>query len=87
MLQAKLLIGNDGVVKGDINCQDADILGNVSGDFRVNGLLQLRGQCLVQGNLFAGRLEVEPTATFNGSCHMGANVVELNAEMANAVNQ
>ncbi len=85
--KAKLLIGNDGVVKGDINCQDADILGNVSGDFRVNGLLQLRGQCLVQGNLFAGRLEVEPTATFNGSCHMGANVVELNAEMANAVNQ
>ena len=85
--QSKLIVGTEGVIKGDISCQDADILGNVSGDFRVNGLLQLRGQCLVHGNLYAGRLEVEPTATFNGSCHMGANVVELNSEMATAVNQ
>jgi cytoskeletal protein CcmA (bactofilin family) len=85
--KSKLLIGNDGVIKGDVTSQDADILGNVSGDIRVSGLLQLRGQCLVQGNLYAGRLEVEPTATFNGSCHMGANVVELNAELGNAVNQ
>lgn len=85
--KSKLIVGTEGVIKGDISCQDADILGNVSGDFRVNGLLQLRGQCLVNGNLYAGRLEVEPTATFNGSCHMGANVVELNSEMASAVNQ
>ncbi len=85
--KSKLIVGTEGVIKGDISCQDADILGNVSGDFRVNGLLQLRGQCLVNGNLYAGRLEVEPTATFNGSCHMGANVVELNSEMATAVNQ
>jgi hypothetical protein len=31
----------------------------------------------VNGNLYAGKLQVEPTATFNGQCHMGTNVVEM----------
>ena len=30
------------------------------------------------GNLYAGTLQIEPTATFNGQCHMGANIVEMN---------
>ncbi|MFM2358440.1 MAG: hypothetical protein RLY16_433 [Bacteroidota bacterium] len=88
--KAKVLIGNDGVVEGDVTGQDADILGKVTGQLKIKGLLQLRGNCSVQGDIFAGKLEVEPTATFNGSCHMGANVVELNtAEILSnvAVNQ
>jgi hypothetical protein len=39
--------------------------------------LQLRGDCVVNGNLYAGKLQVEPTATFNGQCHMGANIVDM----------
>jgi len=29
---------------------------------------------MVKGNLYAGKLQVEPTAIFNGQCHMGINV-------------
>ena len=50
-------------------------------------MLQLRGKCNVDGDIYAGKLEVEPTATFNGRCHMGANVVKLNVELGLAVNQ
>ncbi len=75
---AKIVIGTNGVVEGDISGNQADIVGKVSGNIRAKELLQLRGECAVTGNLYAGKLQVEPSATFNGQCHMGANVVEMN---------
>lgn len=75
---AKIIIGNSGVVDGDISSNQADIVGKVSGNIRAKELLQLRGECVVTGNLYAGKLQIEPTATFNGQCHMGANIVEMN---------
>ncbi len=85
--RAKVLIGQEGVVEGDINGQQADIMGKVTGRVKIKELLQLRGKSNVNGELFAGKLEVEPTATFNGSCHMGANVVELTAELGNVASK
>ncbi len=74
---AKIVIGANGVVEGDISGNQADIVGKVTGNIRTKELLQLRGDCEVTGNLYAGKLQVEPTATFNGQCHMGGNVVEM----------
>ena len=74
---AKIIIGSSGVVEGDISGNQADITGKVSGNVRAKELLQLRGECAVIGNLYAGKLQVEPSATFNGQCHMGANIVEM----------
>ncbi|MGH2553364.1 MAG: bactofilin family protein [Chitinophagaceae bacterium] len=75
---AKIIIGSHGVVEGDISGNQADIVGKVSGNIRAKELLQLRGESVVTGNLFAGKLQIEPSATFNGQCHMGANIVEMN---------
>ena len=85
--KAKVLIGPEGSVDGDVEGITADILGKVSGTVKVKDLLNLRGKATLNGNIFAGKLQIEPTATFNGQCHMGANIVELNAEKAPAVNQ
>lgn len=74
---AKIVIGASGVVEGDILGNNADIVGKTSGTIKVKELLQLRGECVVNGNIYAGKLQVEPTATFNGQCHMGANVVDM----------
>jgi cytoskeletal protein CcmA (bactofilin family) len=74
---AKIVIGSSGVVEGDISGNQADIVGKVSGNIRAKEILQLRGECVVTGNLYAGKLQVEPSATFNGQCHMGANIVEM----------
>lgn len=83
---AKIIIGTSGVVEGDITGNQADITGKVSGNIRAKELLQLRGDCLVTGNLYAGKLQVEPSATFNGQCHMGANIVEMSTnEQAAAI--
>jgi cytoskeletal protein CcmA (bactofilin family) len=74
---AKIIVGASGVVEGDIIGNQADIVGKVTGNIRAKDILQLRGDCVVNGNLYAGKLQVEPTATFNGQCHMGANIVDM----------
>lgn len=74
---AKIVIGSSGIVQGDLLGYQADIVGKVTGNVRVKELLQLRGEAVVNGNLFAGKLQVEPSATFNGQCHMGGNIVEM----------
>jgi cytoskeletal protein CcmA (bactofilin family) len=85
--KAKVLIGQDGAVDGDITGANADIMGKVTGYIKISELLQLRGKCVVNGEIQTGKLEVEPTASFNGSCQMGASVVELMApELGNVVN-
>ncbi len=75
---SKIVIGSSGVVEGDISGNQADIVGKVTGNIRAKELLQLRGECVVTGNVYAGKLQVEPSATFNGQCHMGGNIVEMN---------
>ena len=85
--KAKILLGSDGVIEGSIKGRQADVMGKITGLVDIKEILQLRGKCIVDGDIYAGKLEVEPTATFNGRCHMGANVVELNIDLAPAVNQ
>ena len=85
--KAKVLIGQDGIVEGDIIGQQADVMGKITGKIKIYELLQLRGKSNVSAEITTGKLEVEPTATFNGRCHMGANVVELNVELGAVVNQ
>ncbi len=67
---AKVVIGANGVVQGDINGQQADIMGKVTGTIKVKDLLQLKGGSHVNGNIQAAKLQIEPTANFNGECHM-----------------
>ena len=67
---AKVVIGANGVVQGDINGQQADIMGKVTGTIKVKDLLMLKGGSIVNGNLQSAKLQIEPTANFNGECHM-----------------
>lgn len=82
--KGKILIGPEGTVEGDIEGEQADVLGKITGTIKVAGLLNLRGKAFVQGDIFAGKLQVEPTVTFNGQCHMGANVVGIKNELSAA---
>jgi cytoskeletal protein CcmA (bactofilin family) len=85
--KGKVLIGPEGQVQGDIKAAQTDILGKVTGIINVTDLLQLRSKAIVNGDIYAAKLQIEPTVTFNGQCHMGANVVAINVEKPLAVNQ
>ena len=69
---AKVVVGANGVVEGDISGNQADIIGKVTGNIKAKDLLQLRGESTVTGNLYADKLQIEPSAVFNGQCHMGS---------------
>src|SRR6187455_3411200 len=49
---AKIVIGSNGIVEGDLTGVQADIVGKVSGNVRTRELLQLRGECVVSGNIY-----------------------------------
>ena len=85
--KAKVIIGPMGIVEGDVQCRQADIMGQVTGSVKVAELLQLKGKAAVAGNLHSAKLMMEPSVNFNGNCHMGANIVEFNPEISLAVNE
>ncbi|MBS1927303.1 MAG: polymer-forming cytoskeletal protein [Chitinophagaceae bacterium] len=86
--RAKILLGPEAVVEGDIMAQQADILGRVLGKVSVNDILYLHGKAVIEGNIHTSKLQIDATASFNGACHMGANVVAFgNEQLAKAVNE
>lgn len=72
---ARILIGAEGLVEGDMESLQADVMGIIKGNIKVKELLNLRGNGVIAGNIYAGKLQVEPTFTFNGHCYMNNNVV------------
>jgi cytoskeletal protein CcmA (bactofilin family) len=69
---AKIIIGPTGFVEGNIEGSNADIFGRVAGNVSVKELLQLKEQGNIEGNIIAAKLQIDPTAVFNGKCQMGA---------------
>ena len=85
--KAKVLIGQEGCVEGNVYCRQADIMGQVTGNLTTTDLLQLKGKAAVAGDIQAAKFFIESTVNYNGQCQMGANIVELNPEIALAVNE
>ena len=81
---AKIVVGPSGFVEGNIEGSNADITGKVVGNISVKDLLQLREQCNVNGNIAAGKLQVDPSALYNGKCQMGpsaGNIVSMKTDV------
>ena len=77
-LKGKLVLGQTGVVDGEINCQQGDISGNIKGKIKVGELLALKATSKITGDIIAGKLSIEPGANFTGSCTMGNSVPNIN---------
>ena len=67
----KLVIGEHGMVKGTVECQNAEIMGKLDGKIDVKYALALRATSNLKGEISTGTLMVEPNAIFNGNCSMG----------------
>ncbi len=68
--KAKLVLGPNGKIEGDIHAQNADIQGNVKGRVTVGEILFLKSTALIQGDITTNKLIVESGAEFNGTCVM-----------------
>lgn len=69
--KAKIVVGNTGIVDGDLNGDTADISGKVFGKVDVTDLLFLKSSGYLEGDIITGKLVVEAGARFTGSCKMG----------------
>ena len=67
----KVVIGEKGCLQGTIDCQNAEIMGSVEGQVRIEQTLALRATSRMKGDVRTRILIVEPNAQFNGTCAMG----------------
>ena len=66
----KVVVGENGVVNGDLMCQEADVEGKIDGKLSIEGLLILRETAKITGDIQTARLHIEEGALFLGSCSM-----------------
>ena len=69
-LNGKLVVGDSGVVTGNVLCQNANIIGPVNGNLSVKELLSLHTSARVRGDILINKLSIEPGAVFTGKCRM-----------------
>lgn len=66
-----VVVGKDGVVRGDITTQDAVIGGHVTGVVTAESRLELQATCVIDGEIRARRVKLDEGGKVNGSVHMG----------------
>lgn len=77
---SKVVLGTEGVIEGDVFTREADLMGKVEGRVWTNELLYMHQNASVNGDIHASKLMIDPTASFNGQCKMGANIVDLGSD-------
>ncbi len=69
--KGKAIVGQSGMVEGDILAQNAEISGTVTGKVEVAELLSLKGAARINGDIYTDKLQIDKEAKFNGKCVMG----------------
>ena len=66
----KIVVGQTGVVEGDLTCKQADISGVVKGILKCEELTALKSTSKVEVELLTKQLLIEVGAVFTGKCQM-----------------
>jgi len=68
--KGKIVVGPTGVIEGEINCQNADLSGEIKATVKVAELLTLKESAKFTGDITTNKLAIEPGARFSGNCIM-----------------
>lgn len=82
-----LVLGEKGLVEGEVTCQNALIAGTVKAKIQVSELLSLKSTANLQGDIITNKLSIEPGANFTGSCSMGASIKNISSTESNEKTQ
>lgn len=66
----KVVVGETGKVKGEIDCKNSEVLGEVNGKIKVGELLSLKATAKIFGDIITKKLAIEPGSRFTGNCNM-----------------
>ncbi len=72
----KLIIGPQGVVIGEVNCQNAVIEGSFEGVLKVKEILNVKENAKISGDINTEQLLVQAGAIFNVNCNMGGQTLK-----------
>jgi len=72
--QGKIIIGQSGNIKGEIDCKNAEVSGKIEGKIEVKEQLTLKGSSMINGDIVTNKLAIEPGAKFTGSCSMESTI-------------
>jgi len=82
--KGKVVIGPNGIVKGEIKCVNCEVSGSVNGKVLVSELLSLKASSNISGDIKTGKLTIEPGAIFTGTCNMDHGSPEKTKQFAAA---
>ncbi len=66
----RVIIGNAGIVEGEVKCRNFDVSGIFKGKVGVYEHTILKENARFQGELTTSKLAIEPGAIFSGTCQM-----------------
>jgi cytoskeletal protein CcmA (bactofilin family) len=78
--EGKVVVGESGIIDGEVTCKNADVSGGINAKISVKELLQLKSTANILGDINTNKLSIEPGANFTGSCNMGSVVKEIQNE-------
>ncbi|MDE6348874.1 MAG: polymer-forming cytoskeletal protein [Bacteroides sp.] len=64
-----VVLGPQGKVTGNVTSVSAILEGTLKGDIHITDKLILKSGCMMNGDIYTSKLEIEPTACFNGNCN------------------
>lgn len=67
----KAVIGQTGVMEGDLTCKQAEVAGVIKGNINTEELTALKSTSKVEVELNTKQLLIEVGAQFTGKCNMG----------------
>lgn len=69
--KGKLVIGPNGKINGEVDCNNIEVAGFIKGKINATELLNMKSTSQIEGDIIAGKLSVEPGSLFSGTCTMG----------------
>jgi cytoskeletal protein CcmA (bactofilin family) len=73
LTDSRLTIGPNAKILANLNVRDLVVLGNLTGNVRASGRIELRESAIVSGDIIAARLSIEDNAVIKGRVELIAS--------------
>jgi len=85
-IESGIILGENGVIEGDLNSRSAIVYGTVTGNI-VCGQLEIKKSASIQGDIQTDTLEIELGANFNGKLNMKKLAPAHNTDVSDSLEE
>jgi cytoskeletal protein CcmA (bactofilin family) len=82
-VKQRLVLGEAGVVVGDIEANEAIVSGLLRGNIKVDQMLILKSTARIEGDIVTDKIVIESGAHFNGRCSMNVQLSHVPQKASN----